>query len=629
MSNRLCLCKTSLPRKFTDILINSHEILIISCFIIVGFLIYYNVMEGPFVFDDAPSIPDNPNIRITEFTLKGLAEAGVKSCNYMRPVGYITWALNYYVHGYDVMGYHLVNIVIHIINGILLFYLFKSTLGIMGYGRKLHQPIISIAFFAALLWFVHPIQTQSVSYIVQRINSLAAMFYILSFLLYVKARLTERKILKWIMLICCSVSGLIGFGSKEIIATLPVFIFIYEWYFFQNSSPVWLKRYLSHISIVLTLIAAGIFILLGPTHRFILLSGYDKFEFTMVQRVLTEFRVVIYYLTLLIFPHPSRLNLDYYFPVSLSLIDPITTLFSIVTVIGLVVFAFYTAKKSRILSFSILWFLGNLIIESSVIGLDIIFEHRTYLPSMFLCLMVVLLAYRYINAKLLRISILCCVVTACSVWAYERNTVWSDELTLWKDCVKKSPENKRAQYTLGCTLAELGKYDKAIIYYNEALRIKPDYAQAHVNLGIALLAKGRSDEAIEHYKEALRIDPDLAEAHNSMGSALFVRGELNKALESFAKASQLKPEYFQAHNNMGLTLYAVDRIDEAIYHYKEALRLRPDYADAYNNLGAAFIKKRMIDKAAVFFKEALRIDPSNIKARGNLDRCLRVAKEKQ
>jgi len=290
-------------------------------------------------------------------------------------------------------------------------------------------------------------------------------------------------------------------------ATLPLFIFLYEWYFFQDLSKTWLRRsapYLGGILILLVLVA---FIYLGghPLER--ILIGYEDRDFTLTQRLLTESRVVFFYISLLIFPYYSRLNLDHTFALSNSLIDPITTLVSVAVILGLIWLAIFLAKKERLISFSILWFFGNLAIESSVIPVEIIYEHRAYLPSMLVSMMVVVLTYRYAKPRWCRVGALCAMVIVLTFWSYERNSVWGDEVTLWADCIKKSPLKARPHNNLGNALARQGELNKAIAHYLEALKIAPDFAVAHNNLGLALAQQGRFEEAIYHYYEALEIRP--------------------------------------------------------------------------------------------------------------------------
>ncbi len=202
---------------------------------ILVFLIYSSTVQR--------NIQNNPHVRLTKLTLEGITRAGLESPASKRPVANISFALNYYFDHYNVLGYHLVNVLIHITTGILLYFFSKNTLSI----PSLHSTYATdrrIPFFTALLWLVHPIQTQSVSYIVQRMNSMAAMFYVLAFLLYVRGRLAKKEQIRWPWFVGCGFAGMLALGSKEIAATLPFFILLYEWYFFQDLGIAWLKRHL-------------------------------------------------------------------------------------------------------------------------------------------------------------------------------------------------------------------------------------------------------------------------------------------------------------------------------------------------------------------------------------------------
>jgi len=287
-----------------------------------------------------------------------------------------------------------------------------------------------IPFFAALIWLVHPIQTQSVTYIVQRMNSLAAMFYVLAFLLYATARLSEKPWTRRAFFAGCILSCILAFGSKEISASLPFLLFLYEWYFFQDLSLTWLKRHLPMFAGICILFAVVAWIYLGrhPFDR--ILADYQAREFTLTERLLTQLRVVIYYISLLLLPHPSRLNLEHDFQLSHSFFDPVSTLISAFLIMCLIGFAIGMAKRQRWVSFCLVWFFGNLVIESSVMPLEMIYEHRTYLPSMLLVLMTVMAASRYVKPEWLVRTVFCFVVMLCAFWTYERNEVWGNALTL-------------------------------------------------------------------------------------------------------------------------------------------------------------------------------------------------------
>ena len=372
--------------------------------------------------------------------------------------------------------------------------------------------------------------------------------------------------------------------SKEISLTLPFFIFLYEWYIFQNLSKTWLKRRLFLLTIVLTGLAAAVFFYLGANPIKGILSGYELYDFTLKQRVLTEFRVVIFYLSLIFFPLPSRLNLDHDFSLSHSLIEPLTTLSSIAVILGLIALAFYLAKKQRLCSFCILWFFGNLVIESSIVGIEIIYEHRIYLPSMFFCLLVVILAFKLIRRKWANVALLCGVVVVFSIWTYQRNGVWKDEITLWQDCVMKSPASVRSLSNLASSLYMKGKFDEAFGLLNKAVRLNPADEKVHVHLGNVLFAMGNRDQAIKNYRKALRLYPAYDKAHINLGSVLLFEGRVKEAVVHFKEALRINNFNDKAHSNLAKALLKEGKTQEAVIHFEKALRINPDNIDAYNNL---------------------------------------------
>ena len=338
-------------------------------------------------------------------------------------------------------------------------------------------------------------------------NSLAAMFYILSMLFYVKFRLYEGSRGKWPLLAGCVLAGLLAVGTKQNAAILPAFIILYEWYFFQGLSFKWGRRHFLILGGILLFLIIISLIYLNHDPVIRILSAYKHRDFTLLQRVLTQFRVVIFYVDLLLWPQPSRLNLDHDFPLSHSLTDPMTTLISMVVVTALIALAVITARRAPLLSYAVLWFFGNLIIESSVIGLELVFEHRTYLPSMFAVLAMVALVFRYVKPTWLGVVFLCVAGTLCAVWTFERNRVWMDELSLYRDCADKSPAKARPHNNFGAILLRRGRLPEAIDEFQAALRIKPDYMDAHYNLGNALVKQGNLTKGIYHFSEALDLQP--------------------------------------------------------------------------------------------------------------------------
>ena len=622
-------------------------------FLTLGFGIYSNTLEAPFYFDDKPGIIENPHIRITNLSFNAIKNIGFNSVDSSRPIANISFAINYYFHQYHPKGYHVVNIIIHVLTGFLLYLFIKTTLSIPV--SKSSSTVIPesvspacMAFFAALIWLVNPVHTQSVTYIVQRMNSMAAMFIILSLLLYAQGRMIQhlqitslqhdkntpaikektafsfQRLIPGLYFAGAVLSWMLALGSKQNAAMLPFFIFLYEWYFFQDLSKDWLKHQLKYVFGVVILFSLIALIYLGtnPFEKLKSITDYAYHEFTLTERVLTQPRVVIYYLSLIFFPHPSRLNLDYDFPLSHSLIDPITTLFSLCIIFGIIGLAIYIAKKERLISFCILWFFGNLVIESSVIPLAIIYEHRTYLPSMLVCLLFIILGQRYIKLKWPGVVLICFITAVFSVWTYQRNNIWRDPVALWSDCVAKSPQKARPHYNLGLAFSRQGRGKEVIYHYLQALRIKPDFVKARYNLGNALEKQGRTEEAIEHFKETLRIKPDFVEAHINLGKALGKQGRTEEATEHFLAALRINPDDMEAHYNLGNALGGQGRTEEAIEHFLAALRIKPDDEQVHYNLGIALFRTGNTQEAITHFRKAVRIKPDFEEALYNLGTVL-------
>jgi protein O-mannosyl-transferase len=369
----------------------------------VALVAYSNTFDVPFQFDDRPNITLNPNVQIKVLTwdrFERLAKGTFKET--IRVFSYLTLALNYYLGGTHVFGYHVFNLVVHVAAGFFLYLFITLTFHLPSLRERYGAISYKVALFASLIFISHPVQTQAVTYIVQRMASMAAMFYLLSMVLYVKGRLSSDRS-RFFYFGGMVLSYVLGVLSKENAAVLPFFIALYEFYFIQNFDlgPRG-KRVVSILLGSLLLLGALGFVFLGNRYIADIVEVYPSRNFTMLERVLTQFRVVLYYVTLLAYPHPSRLNLDYDFPISRGVLDPPTTLISILVVALLIGYGLWVAKKRPVVSFCILWYFGNLVIESSIFPLELAFEHRLYLPSVGPFILFSLLAVRGIERLIYR-----------------------------------------------------------------------------------------------------------------------------------------------------------------------------------------------------------------------------------
>ena len=570
----------------------------------LGFACYANTLHGPFQLDDWHNIAYNGHIRLHSLSPAGLAEAAFKSPIPSRPVANLSFALNYLLHGYRLPGYHLTNIAIHCLTGILLFSLIRGTFatpalkGLLDPGRTTR-----VAGLSALLWLLNPTHTQSVSYIVQRMNSLAAMFYILSLLLYLKARTGESRQPAW--LAGCLVSGLLAAASKEIAVTLPAALFLYEWYFLQNLDREWLKRKLPLlVSIVVLATLAAWFYL----DRASILAAYQKRDFTLGQRLLTEPRVVCRYLLLAFLPWPGWLNLDHDFPVSTGLLQPPATLPALLALAGLLAAAFITAPRQRLLSFGIVWFFLNLLVESTIIPLEIIFDHRTYLPLMLVWPPLLALAWQLPERKrTVALAAALFLLAVFALWTVQRNQVWASEVALNRDIVQKNPASGRAHANFGRALLRAEQEAEGLRELELARTLAPNHPIIFLNFGYYHLERNRFPEAIDNFRKVIELAPTNNSVHNHLARAYLGNRQYREAIVA-ARLALSNPAYRdEALLTLGLASSETGDFQTAISSFEELARRNPENGRYRFNLGRALEKTGQRQAALRKYEEALAI----------------------
>ena len=617
---------------------------LIAIIIIVfwGVIIYSNSFDAPFQFDDRAFVLANPAIKHLQ---------NIHSIVNYRPqrwVAFFTFAANFAISGNNVFSYHLFNLILHLLNTILIYCFLNFILNLPSFKiDKFQNSKKIIPFFISLLFLVHPLQTESVTYIYQRFTPLATFFYLLTLIFYIKYRNGSLKS----NYILCLLSLFLGMFSKEEMFTAPSMIILLEIYFIsgfkvgkvgteQCSVPTRWKMFIPILLTLLLIPLTYIFIVKGMTFNNINLNriSRDTFIFSRSTYLFTEFNVLIKYFQLFFFP--IVLNLDYDFPISETLFE-YPTILSFLIVLTLLIIGILLYKKHRLISFGIIWFFVTISITSSIIPIkDVIFEHRMYLPSIGLSIALIFALYQIfpgtvtkspflksVNGSSSPLSkrvggllpiLLIIIAIAFSFLTYRRNEVWRDDVRLWEDTAKKSPNKSRVHSNLANALVRAGKIDDAIKHYLEALRITPDYAEGYNNLGIALFRKGKIDEAIKYYNEALRLKPEYADAYNNLGNALQSQNKYDEAISYYKKAIQNNPNHSRAYNNLGDALMRQEKIDEAIDNYLKAVKLDPEYAECYNNLGLAFAKKNDINAAINYLSMAVQINPKHTKAHYNL-----------
>ena len=607
------------------------KIFAITALFIIILIIYSNTFHASWHFDDEPNITDNPNLHLKEITWENVKRTIFSDRNNpdipYRPVACLSFALNHYFGGLDVFGYHLVNISIHLLSSIFLFLFIYHTLNLPSLKTKYASHSYFIALLATILWTINPVHTQAITYLVQRMASMAGMFCIMSMYFYLKARTTEPGGKKLLFLILCFVSFAMALGSKENSAILPLSIFLYEILLLQKITGQNLRKNLRLFFTVM-----GAILILGFTYIYIqggnifsFLNGYENRPFTLVQRLLAEPRIIIFYISLLLYPMPNRLNIAHSFQISTSLFNPISTVLSIILIAGAIGYAVYSAKKQPLFSFCILFFFLNHVIESTILPLELIFEHRNYIPSMLFflpvaigfCNLLELYAMKRTMKHIISVFIILLLI-GLGHSTFMRNFTWKNEKTLWIDAVEKAPDQFRPHHNLGRYYQDHGHQEEAISEYKKALsrsvlHRKNETALTYYNLGNIYGDLRDYEKARYFYERAKDIDPDYLPVYVNIAAVLDREGKYALAHDYLVKVIRFRPDSIEANYNLGFHYLREGQPEKAIPHLQR-LSDNKQFGDrVLLYLGIAFKQKGQLGRAVTYFKMAMEKNPRNIK----------------
>jgi len=546
--------------------------------LLAGLWAYQNSFVAPFVLDDRRTIVEN--LRIQDLGKPWQIIRGT-----VRPVTNLTLAFNYALGGLNVWGYHLVNWLIHVCGALTLFGIIRRTLLTDRLRDRYGESASSLALAVSLLWVVHPLQTQAVTYIIQRAESLMALWYLLTLYGVVRGAGSTRWS-RWhtIAVVSCA----LGMATKPIMATAPLLVFLYGGMFLASSwRDEWRRRWRLHGALASTwgILAA---LLLSAPQTYAFGAGFTYTAVSPLEYARTQPGVILHYLRLAGWPHP--LVLDYLWPVART---PQAVVLPLIAIGLLLVATALALSRRHPCGFLGAWFFVILAPTSSIIPIaDLAVEHRVYLPLAAIAALAVFAGWAALcRAKMPTVlrdtvatSVLTILVVSLGAVTMRRNDDYRDGVTLWAATVAQRPENPRARCNLALVLGRQGKLDEAKVQAKEALRLKSDYAQAHDLLGTILDQQGRPDEALAAFNEALRLQPDYVEGHGDLGALLAEQGKLEEAMTHLTEALRLAPTNERAHNNLGIVLAQQGKFNDAIAHFIAVLRVDPDNADARRNL---------------------------------------------
>jgi tetratricopeptide (TPR) repeat protein len=609
----------------------SPHLLLLLVLLFIG-LSYSNTLNSPPVLDDRAAFIDNPAVYIDNLSFTSLSQIKAGQFGQTRFIPMLSFAIDHLRGQGSITPFHLTNIFIHILATIAI-YLLLLGLTNTRIGRKSLTLLTPGPFslFVAALWALHPIQTNAVTYLVQRMASLAALFYFASLASYVWARIStsgSTKISAWLAF---TIFLLSAFFSKENTATLPLAVLMIEMVFI---SPDLGRRMLAgmrrHHWLTLTIV----FLLILPfaaTKLAEISSSYTAHgrHFNMLERLLTELRVVVFYLSLLALPLPGRLNLDHDFPISLSLLNPPVTILALLLLFFLAVAALRGRHQHPLATFGMLFFFLNLLIESSVIPLELVFEHRLYLPSLgFIIAVVALLDWgcRLLpvpdKKELQTIFFLGMVISACTlaITTSLRNHVWQDRLTLYQDIAHKSPLKPRVYTNLGVELARLDRDEEALTALQQAISVgkgqSEEYLKAANNIVTIFVSQEKFREAADWAEKLIRDRPQdklnfdgFPLLMANLGTAYWKLGRFSDSFAAFRSGIKIHHPH---HTPLLLGIMEAMLLDASSNDEgRRQLDLASGSAAISSRMAAAFLMDKDYNNARTYLAKALAIDPAN------------------
>lgn len=629
----------------------------IGCLLValIGALAHLNTMNGAFVFDDFGDIVDNERI-------DGLNHWSTILRRARRPLTELTFAANHAVGGFDPTSYHIVNIAIHLITGVLLFLLGRRLLEPIG--RAQQRPVEVPALVIALVWVAHPLSTAAVTYTVQRAESLTSMFYVAGMLAWMIA-LRRTRAWPWLLLtIACSALGL---ASKAIVITLPVMLILLDFAHAREPLLVRIRRrgfaYLGVISTWIVLVHTRVAVGVLSTSHPVATAGFSYKDVSPWAYLLTQTEILLHNLRLIIWP--TGLSIDYNWLPAAGLSDVLLPAAIVLLLCALVVIVYIRAPHIGVIP---AMFFVVLAPTSTIIPIkDLANDHRIYLASFGVIATIVLIAWmclpmlaRLFPRRGVQVVAGAIAVTIIGTLVYatnQRAALYANELNLWRDVLVRNPDNPRALFRIGKEHEEEGRFDEAEASFRRAIAGWPDYTEAHLELAGRLRADRNFAEAIIHYRtaldyrrngrpkmtaialfgltqallvegqfnaasqtieEALTYDDSRADIWLLAGALRFRSDELDDAAVAYETAARLDPLNAIIHHDLGMLYKRMDKVKDAERSLRRTIELDPAYTDAYYQLGIVRQRRQDLKEAAELYQKTLDLEPDHERARQRL-----------
>lgn len=587
--------------------------------VILGVAVYANSLETPLVFDGL-HITAAKLQELQDWSLGGLIRAGES-----RPLVFLTFAANYTLGGLDVRGYHAVNLAIHILGALALMGIVRRTLELPG--ENPFDPLTAqgLALACTAIWLVHPLETQSVTYVYQRYESLAGLFYLLTLYAFVRSFFCQNT--AWWQLgsvVACA----LGMACKETMVTAPLLVLWFDRAFVSRSWKTLLaERWKYYAALAGTW---GVLAAVMASHSDYSRAGVFRVEgLSPLEYAANQSAVILHYLQLTVWP--SGLCLDPAWPAR-PISELALAIAIMIVLVGVTLALMWFRPRIGFLLGSFFLLLAP---TSSVAPIvDLMFEHRMYLALAPLVVLAVVGSYAGLSRLLkspesrtaLRRALLAspalAAVAALSLVTIERNRDYASELSIWADTVQKAPHNSRAQYNLGRLYAQEGELTRAAAAYRRSIELDPDKADAHNALGELLTREQRWEEAQNEFERAVALQPTDADAQGNLANLLAMSGQMDQAAKRYEFALTKKPNDAGMHRNYGVALTQIGEWTKAEEHLRTSLKLTPNDLQTLLALGALFADQARREDARAQYLEALRLKPDFAPAHYNLGMLL-------
>ncbi len=576
------------------------------------FAVFWQVRHHEFIsFDDNIYVFDNSHVK-AGLTPKGLVWAFTSSHgSNWHPVTWLSHMLDCQLFGTEPGRHHLINLLLHIINTLLLFAVFRQMTGAVWQSA-----------FVAGAFALHPLHVESVAWVSERKDVLSTLFWLLTMAAYLRY-VKHPKVSGYLLMLFVFALGLM---AKPMLVTLPFVLLLLDYWplgRFQDKRAeirnsqgfrwhlVWEKIPLfglSVISCIITLLieGKGVGMSLDSAPLKVRLLNIPIAYLTYLGKMLWPSKLAVFY------PHTGD---------NLAMSESIV---AGLLLVGVSIFVIWLAPRHRYLLVGWLWYLGTLVpvIGLVQVGLQARADRYTYVPLTGLFIMIawgmpeLLARWRYRKAVLSLSA--AAVLLALGITSWFQAGYWQNDVKLYEHASLVVPNNWWARNNLGIALSSQGKLDKAVGCYRQALQLEPSLAEVHYNLGLALKLQGKLDEAITHFRQALQVAPNDAESHNMLGMTLQQQGKIDEAIGHYKKALEINPDLAKAHNNLGNILFAQGKFEEAAGHYRKALEATPDDTDVHYNLANALKSQGKLNEAVGHYLYVLKVNPNDVEAHDRL-----------